>query len=81
MFRESPTGNTRSKVEVTGPEIWTWERDGRSIVIKNVYTVKINQTPEGETTLIEIHFVIVEDGTYRWLTDCGKPLPKSFSSF
>ncbi len=81
MFRESSTGNTRPKVEVSGPEIWTRERDGRSIEIKNVYTVRINQTAEGETTPMEIHSVIAEDGTYRWLTDCGELLPKSFSPF
>jgi hypothetical protein len=59
----------------TGPEAWNWERDERITSLENVYEVSAYITAREQTTFSTLHFVQVEDGTFRWLTDCGVPAP------
>jgi hypothetical protein len=60
---------------VSGPEAWDWERDERVTSLENVFEVTASITAHDQTTSSTLHFVQAEDGTFRWLTDCGVPSP------
>jgi hypothetical protein len=53
---------------------WAYAVDGRSIDVAEVLTVAASSTRDGETTMRELHFGIVEGKLY-WFTDCGDPPP------
>jgi hypothetical protein len=59
----------------SGPEPWTYERDGLGRLIFEVYTVQINMSADGQTNPVAWHLVLGPDGRYQWFTDCGEPLP------
>ncbi len=62
------------KVEgASGPATWTWEREGQTMEIDNVYTVRVFLTSQGETSPVEMHMGLMDDGTLRWFTDCDGP--------
>jgi hypothetical protein len=58
----------------SGPETWTFNRDGKSIDIENVYTAFAYQTEYGHSGQVAIHFAKMADNTFRWFADCGDPL-------
>jgi hypothetical protein len=58
-----------------GPEAWDFERDERVVPLENVYEVQAFRTAHDQTTAATLHFIQAEDGTFRWLTDCGTPSP------
>jgi hypothetical protein len=59
----------------SGPDAWDWERDERVTSLENVYEVQAYITAHEQTNFSTLHFVQAEDGTFRWLTDCGVPTP------
>ncbi len=69
---DSPSVQVRS---VLGFGPWTWERDGRSIVIDDAYTVLVDRTVQGEAEQVEAHLALQDDASLGWFTDCGDPLP------
>ena len=69
-----PTFNLNITVS-SGPNAWDFERDERVVPLENVYEVQGFRTARDQTTLVTLHFIRAEDGTFRWLTDCGVPTP------
>ena len=63
-----------------GPETWNWERDSRMTSFENVFEVQALRTALDQTTSVTLHFIQVEDGTFRWLTDCGVPIRSSMDA-
>lgn len=62
-------------LDVQGPEAWTWEIDGVSIPLEDIYTIDVELTlPEGKELISVLHYALV-DGELLWFTDCGEPLP------
>jgi hypothetical protein len=61
-------------LEVTEQESWTYDTDGRTTTLENVYRVVVDSIAQGETTRAEVHLAR-EDGHLRWFADCGDPLP------
>ena len=65
------------QIQVTnasGPAVWNYNPDGRSIPVQDVYTVNANVTAQNQTTARVLHFGWVSGQLY-WFTDCGTPLP------
>lgn len=60
--------------EFSGPNDWTWERDGFTVVVPNALTIQADVTSQGATNPTELHFIFGDDGLLRWVTDCGDPL-------
>jgi hypothetical protein len=70
----NPFTSEVESVEEFGP--WTWERDERSRLIENAYTIAVIRTPSGGAAeMQEAHLALREDGSLGWFTDCGEPLP------
>jgi hypothetical protein len=61
----------------SGPETWDWERDDRITTLENVFEVSASVTAHDQTNVTTLHMIRAEDGTFRWLTDCGVPSPSS----
>jgi hypothetical protein len=53
---------------------WTFERDGISKMVEDVYQVGVNFTSGESTAPQELHLAIPGDDSVRWFTDCGEPL-------
>ncbi len=45
-------------------------RDGRTASVPGATTVRTSRTDNGQVREIEAHFVLGDDGVWRWLTDC-----------
>jgi hypothetical protein len=70
---ETPTSIEIIDAVQVGP--WTFERDGISTPVTDVYSVNVNFIVRGQTSRQELHLVIPGDDSVRWFTDCGEPIP------
>lgn len=71
-------GDPSFSLQVTAsgdPESWDWERDGNITSLENAVEVTANVTAHKQSSTATLHFVQAEDGTFRWLTDCGVASP------
>jgi hypothetical protein len=67
----------RSAVTVTsteGPATYTFQADGVSLEVANVFTVRVDDTTTGKTVKGAVR-VGTAGGVPRWFTDCGTLLP------
>jgi hypothetical protein len=55
---------------ISGPEPWTWNAPGVSILIDHVYTVSVQRVIEGESSMQDIHLAVVEDHL-TWFRTCA----------
>ncbi len=60
--------------DASGPESWDYMTDDATTVVEEAYTVITSGTLQGQAVTDAQFHVAVEDGTYRWFTDCGQPL-------
>jgi hypothetical protein len=58
--------------EAAAPGEWEYVTDGLSTTIDEAYPVPASATLNGQAIEAEFH-VAIEDGTFRWFTDCGEP--------
>jgi hypothetical protein len=59
--------------EATGPDAWDYETDDLSTAIADAYTVVTSGSLQGQAIEGAQFHVAIEDGTFRWFTDCGEP--------
>ena len=57
-------------LDVAGPQAWTFEQDGASTPVDEVYSVTVIREDLGAER--ELHLAVL-DGGLRWFTDCGDP--------
>jgi hypothetical protein len=60
-------------LSASGPSAWEWKIDGISTFIPDAYTVNINRTSGGTTSIGESHFAFDDQNRLGWFTDCGDP--------
>jgi hypothetical protein len=58
----------------TAPVVYTWTTDGLTRDVPGTNSVDVTSVAEGQSQPATIHVAYV-DGTWRWFTDCGDPLP------
>jgi hypothetical protein len=58
----------------SAPTVYTWATDGLTRDVPGTNTVTVTGVVDGETQPATIHVAFV-DGSWRWFTDCGDPLP------
>lgn len=61
-------------LSATGPDVWIWEIDDRSIEIEEAFIVHANVIAGGSTAERDLHIARDENGLLKWFTDCGDPL-------
>jgi hypothetical protein len=59
---------------VSAPTVYTWSTDGLSRDVPGTNTVTVTSVVNGQAQPTTVHVAFV-DGTWRWFTDCGDPLP------
>ncbi len=59
--------------EAGEPEQWDYETDGLSTSIAEAYPVPASATLNGQVIEDAEFHVAMEEGTFRWFTDCGTP--------
>lgn len=64
--------NAIDPAEAGEPERWDYVTDEVSTTIDEAYPVQASATLNGQAVEAEFH-VAMEDGTFRWFTDCGAP--------
>jgi len=52
---------------------WSWERDGRTLLIADALAVSANIHNGDDVSQVELHLAVRPDGTLGWFTDCGEP--------
>jgi hypothetical protein len=63
-------------ISVSEPATYAWTTDGLTTDIPDTLTVQVTRTSSQGTTTQDVHITPI-DGTFRWFTDCGDPLPPS----
>jgi hypothetical protein len=58
----------------TAPVVYSWSTDGLTRDVPGTNSVDVTSVAEGQAQPATIHVAYV-DGTWRWFTDCGDPLP------
>jgi hypothetical protein len=66
-------------LEITSSDPWKWEIDGHSALIEDAFTVQVAVTAGDQTAQQSMHLGLGEDGSLKWFTDCGEPIPTSDS--